>query len=247
MPSTSAKQAKFMRAIAHSPSFAKKVGVKQSVGKDFEMADKKKMKKFGSGGSTPPQPTAAERASDAKFRASVKNIKVTPAEGKVVDSANRSEGSPAPKKYASGGGVTKQMPSSKAMGSMNMAKGGKAKAKPMTKGKAMMAAAMMKDRIGRALAARGAEAPMPAASSAPMAPAASPMGGMGMKKGGKAKAKSFAATKFGAAMTKKSADTKGRAMKKMAKGGGIEAKGKTKTTMVKMGRGGMMKKGGKTC
>ena len=49
MPSTSAKQAKFMRAVAHSPKFAKKVGVSQSVGKDFEMADKK-TKKFGTGG-----------------------------------------------------------------------------------------------------------------------------------------------------------------------------------------------------
>jgi hypothetical protein len=49
MPSTSAKQAKFMRAVAHSPKFAKKVGVAQSVGKDFEMADKK-MKKFKGGG-----------------------------------------------------------------------------------------------------------------------------------------------------------------------------------------------------
>ena len=51
MPSTSAKQAKFMRAVSHSPSFAKKVGVSQKVGKDFEMADKKK-KKFGDGGAT---------------------------------------------------------------------------------------------------------------------------------------------------------------------------------------------------
>ena len=51
MPSTSAKQAKFMRAVAHSPKFAKKVGVPQSVGKDYEMADKKKMK-FGDGGAT---------------------------------------------------------------------------------------------------------------------------------------------------------------------------------------------------
>ena len=51
MPSTSAKQAKFMRAVAHSPKFAKKVGVSQSVGKDFAMADKrKKTKKFSEGG-----------------------------------------------------------------------------------------------------------------------------------------------------------------------------------------------------
>ena len=49
MPSTGAKQAKFMRAVAHSPKFAKKVGVPQSVGKDFNMADKK-MKKYGKGG-----------------------------------------------------------------------------------------------------------------------------------------------------------------------------------------------------
>lgn len=49
MPSTSAKQAKFMRAVAHSPKFAKQVGVPQSVGKDFNMADKK-TKKFGAGG-----------------------------------------------------------------------------------------------------------------------------------------------------------------------------------------------------
>ena len=110
------------------------------------------------------------------------------------------------KKYAAGG-VTKEMPSSKAMGSMNMAKGGKAKAKPAAKGKP------------------------------------------------------FAATKFGAAMMKKSADTKGRAMPKFAKGGSIDGcavKGKTKTSMLARGGaakmrsrdsygGAMFKKGGKTC
>jgi hypothetical protein len=56
-------------------------------------------------------------------------------------------------------------------------------------------------------------------------PTSKEMGSMGMAKGGmakakaKAKAKPFAATKFGAAMMKKSDDTKGRAMMKMAKGG----------------------------
>ena len=48
MPSTSAKQHRFMAAIAHSPSFAKKVGVSQSVGKDFAAADKGKT--FNKGG-----------------------------------------------------------------------------------------------------------------------------------------------------------------------------------------------------
>jgi hypothetical protein len=50
MPSTSKKQADFMRAVAHSPKFAKKVGVPQSVGKDFSTADKNR--KFKEGGDT---------------------------------------------------------------------------------------------------------------------------------------------------------------------------------------------------
>ena len=39
-----------MAAIAHSPSFAKKVGIPQSVGKDFNEADKGR--KFSKGGDT---------------------------------------------------------------------------------------------------------------------------------------------------------------------------------------------------
>ena len=48
MPSTSKKQHNFMEAIAHNPGFAKKVGIKQSVGQDFAAADKGK--KFKGGG-----------------------------------------------------------------------------------------------------------------------------------------------------------------------------------------------------
>jgi len=40
MPAKSAKQERFMRAVANSPKFAKKVGVPQSVGKEFEMKNK---------------------------------------------------------------------------------------------------------------------------------------------------------------------------------------------------------------
>jgi len=159
--------------------------------------------KYAKGGSTPPQPTAAERKADAKFRESVKKEKVTPENAAAIGRGNRSE-----KRFAKGG-VTKEMPSSKAMGSLNMAKGGKAKMKPAAK----------------------------------------------------AKGKPFAATKFGAAMMKKSADTKGRAMPKFAKGGSIDGcavKGKTKTSMLARGGaakmrsrdsygGAMFKKGGKTC
>ena len=48
MPSVSKKQHNLMAAVAHNPAFAKKVGVPQSVGKDFTAADKSK--KFGSAG-----------------------------------------------------------------------------------------------------------------------------------------------------------------------------------------------------
>lgn len=41
MPSVSSKQERFMRAVAHDKGFAEKVGVSQSVGKDFEDADEK--------------------------------------------------------------------------------------------------------------------------------------------------------------------------------------------------------------
>jgi len=48
MPSTSKKQHNFMAAIANSSAFAKKVGISQSVGKDFTAADKGR--KFRTGG-----------------------------------------------------------------------------------------------------------------------------------------------------------------------------------------------------
>lgn len=111
---------------------------------------KEKIMKYAKGGSTPPQPTPADRARSKKQLDELKKLKPTDKEGKVAGSANRSEGP-------------------------------------------------------------------------------------GYKKGGKM------ATKFGAAMKKKSADTKGRAMIKFAKGGSIDGcavKGKTKTSMIKMKNGG---------
>jgi hypothetical protein len=152
-----------MRAIAEAP------GASRAAVQDYRRAvesgmykakggkvKKEKTMKYAKGGSTPPQPTPAERAAGAKFRESIKNIKPTPAQGKILEKTG--------KKLAKGGSA-----------SCGMAKGGKA------------------------------------------------------------------ATKFGAAMKKKSADTKGRAMMKFAKGGSIDGcavKGKTKTSMVKMKKGG---------
>ena len=48
MPSTSKKQHNFMAAVAKNPAFAKKVGIKSSVGEEFLTADKGK--KFKEGG-----------------------------------------------------------------------------------------------------------------------------------------------------------------------------------------------------
>ncbi len=48
MPSKSKAQHNFMAAVAHNPAFAKKAGVPQSVGKEFNQADKGR--KFAKGG-----------------------------------------------------------------------------------------------------------------------------------------------------------------------------------------------------
>jgi hypothetical protein len=57
MPSVSKKQHNLMAAVAHNPKFAKKVGIPQSVGEEFNKADKGKqfkrggeMKKMAKGG-----------------------------------------------------------------------------------------------------------------------------------------------------------------------------------------------------
>jgi hypothetical protein len=52
VPAKSAKQEKFMRAVAHSPSFAKKVGVPMSVGREFTK----------SGGGMPVKPVTESKA-----------------------------------------------------------------------------------------------------------------------------------------------------------------------------------------
>jgi len=78
VPSTSAKQARFMAAVAHSPEFAKKVGVPMSVGKDFNQADKgrkfarggematKSMKALFAGKETPAEERAERKAFPSK-------------------------------------------------------------------------------------------------------------------------------------------------------------------------------------
>ena len=70
MPSSSKKQHNFMEAIAHSPSFAKKVGVPQSVGKDFSTADKGR--KFAKGGDMKSDMREDMKADKAQDKAMIK-------------------------------------------------------------------------------------------------------------------------------------------------------------------------------
>ena len=54
MPAKSAKQERFMQAVANNPKFAKKVGVPTSVGKEFTKSGDTKMAKVKSApGATP--------------------------------------------------------------------------------------------------------------------------------------------------------------------------------------------------
>jgi len=145
MPSESPAQHHLMEAVAHNPGFAKKVGIPQSVGKDFSMADKGR--KFGSGGSAKPfagKETYAEELAEAR---EVKSGKISPqkfARNEVKEERGM-------KKMASGGtavakggagmgstvkkgpnfgpsrGMTNPMPQPKAMGTLGraFASGGK--------------------------------------------------------------------------------------------------------------------------
>jgi hypothetical protein len=64
MPSTSKKQHNFMAAVANNPEFAKKAGVPQSVGKDFNQADKGR--KFSKGGDMAKSDMKEDMAMDLK-------------------------------------------------------------------------------------------------------------------------------------------------------------------------------------
>jgi hypothetical protein len=70
MPTTSKKQHNFMAAVANNPSFAKKVGVPQSVGEEFSNADKNR--KFSKGGDTMAKMNPGFMAMIAKKKAGAK-------------------------------------------------------------------------------------------------------------------------------------------------------------------------------
>lgn len=111
MPSVSKKQHNFMAAVANNPSFAKKAGVPQSVGKEFSNADKGR--KFSKGGDT--MATAKKVATSAmgKVRTAAPSKDGVAVKGKTKGTQIKMAGSGVP------GGI----------GSKVMKKGGMAKAK----------------------------------------------------------------------------------------------------------------------
>jgi hypothetical protein len=115
MPSTSKKQHNFMAAVANNPKFAKKAGVPQSVGKDFNEADKGR--KFSKGGDMASKMNPGFMAMMAKKKAEAK-----PAGKKTMPM----KAGGATKKMASGGSA-----SARADG---IAQKGKTKGKMLNKG-----------------------------------------------------------------------------------------------------------------
>jgi hypothetical protein len=89
MPSKSKKQHNLMEAVAHSPAFAKKVGIPQSVGQDFSKADKGR--KFQKGGIMKKpafkKPVLKAMMSDKmkKFEQSAKDVEAGMKEGSKRD------------------------------------------------------------------------------------------------------------------------------------------------------------------
>ena len=61
MPSKSKKQARLMAAVAHNPKFAKKVGISQTVGREFNNADRL-LRKYAKGGGVLPSSTEDEES-----------------------------------------------------------------------------------------------------------------------------------------------------------------------------------------
>lgn len=98
-----------MEAVAHSPAFAKKVGIKQSVGKEFASADKGK--KFKKGGETMLKKLFKGKESygeELKEAKAIKSGKITPqqyAKGEKMEEAKKMKCGGGVKKYARGGGI----------------------------------------------------------------------------------------------------------------------------------------------
>ena len=257
MPSTSKKQHNFMEAIAHSPAFAKKVGVSQSVGQDFSAADKGR--KFAKGGDTmatkgmfggkesyseemgeakavksgrisPAQYARGEESEKPMGRGKKESFKEELQEGKAIKS-----GRVTPKQYAEGEGKEYKMagggqidPRMAAMLAAKMSQGA-----PQRSADPRIAAML----AAKASPARQAIDPRAAILAAKLRNAAP------MKKGGMAKFAAGGFTKEADGIAQRG-KTKAAQPKMFSAGGytssadGIARKGKTQATQIKMKRGG---------
>jgi hypothetical protein len=194
-----------MAAIAHSPSFAKKVGVPQSVGKDFNKADKGR--KFSKGGEI--MATQKDRIATDAERAKSRSFSGYAAD-RVLGRADFSKDTSSKEAVTAPLGNDAVMKRREAEAGLK--KGGTVMASKMNPGfMAMMAKKKGADKMGAfEKSSKDTEKKgMKEGSKSEMMMDKKQM--MGMKKGG--------ATK-------------------MAKGGGIESKGKTKGTMIAMKKGG---------
>jgi hypothetical protein len=241
MPSTSKKQHNFMEAIAHSPKFAKKVGVPQSVGKDFAAADKGR--KFKEGGL---------KETDAKSNLGLAKL---PTEVRNKMGYMKKGGMAKMRKFAEGGEMDENPYAYAREAAM---KSGMGKKTPKLPGEDIErtdenpVTKKIKD-VGKYVADMG--------MSGVVGRAVRGLKKDGMKKGGMAHAEKGEMKKdlsqdkkmikkavgmhdkqqHGGKKTNLSTLKKGGmacAPKKMARGGGIEIKGKTKGKMVKMKNGG---------
>ena len=211
MPSASKKQHNFMAAVAKNPGFAKKVGIPRSVGQEFLTADKGK--KFGDGG--------AMKKKMRKF--------VDGGLSGEAASAGASMGSAAAKKLKQGDlSDLKKAAMGAGLSAGQMASGlGRMIGKGATAGLSSMGS-------------KKYEAPNDDSDYKKGGMVKKKMmgGGMAMKHGGKAHsdiAKDKPMMKKVAAKAVKGHEKR---MHGMAKGGGIEVKGKTKGKMIKMAKGG---------
>ena len=124
-----------MEAVAHSPAFAKKVGIKQSVGQDFANADKgRKFKGGGMAKSDMKEDTKMDMAQDkAMIKKAFKQHDTQEHKGgkgtklALKKGGMCGGGMSKAKKYAAGGVVgksNKEMPTGKKMGPLGLKKGG---------------------------------------------------------------------------------------------------------------------------
>ena len=125
MPSKSKPQARLMAAVAHNPAFAKKVGISQSVGKEFNKADKGKT--FNKGGEMKESKAMVKKEISfmKKKGAPASMIKHEKAEAKGMKKGGMAECKTVAKKEVKG--HEKRM--------HGMAKGGGVEVKGKTKGK----------------------------------------------------------------------------------------------------------------